>query len=381
MSIRSLKLFCPALASIVCGTAASLAQPLVLNEVDYDTIGTDTTEFIEIKNISGDAVNLAGLSVVLINGANNLEYARYSLGTGMLAPSCYLVLVDDALSPPLGTVSMLFSTTSLSAINNIQNGAPDGLAIINTTTSTVMDSLSYEGAFTASSIVGFPGLINLVQGTALPSSTADSNTVNASIQRSVDGVTTQNHISDWGLILPPSLGRSNSPCANLDLLTNPTNVAGLETDTFTLEFSTTTTASPSYSWYYEGLAGRWHLITDGLVGDPDTGLEFTATGATTPLIFVSATRLRGHPNVIQILGVARSGCSGVQTSSATITVQTCPCVADFDASGGTPDAGDVDAFFIAWLSGDASADADCSGGTPDAGDVDAFFAQWLAGGC
>jgi hypothetical protein len=59
----------------------------------------------------------------------------------------------------------------------------------------------------------------------------------------------------------------------------------------------------------------------------------------------------------------------------------CPCSADFDNSGGTPDAGDIDVFFAAWLSGEATADADCSGGTPDAGDIDTFFAQWLAGGC
>ena len=59
----------------------------------------------------------------------------------------------------------------------------------------------------------------------------------------------------------------------------------------------------------------------------------------------------------------------------------CPCRADFDGSGGTPDANDIDAFFVAWLSGDTSADADCSGGTPDATDIDAFFTQWLAGGC
>jgi hypothetical protein len=59
----------------------------------------------------------------------------------------------------------------------------------------------------------------------------------------------------------------------------------------------------------------------------------------------------------------------------------CPCPADFDNSGGTPDASDIDAFFIAWLAGDASADADCSGGTPDAGDIDTFFSQWLNGGC
>jgi hypothetical protein len=59
----------------------------------------------------------------------------------------------------------------------------------------------------------------------------------------------------------------------------------------------------------------------------------------------------------------------------------CPCPADFDGSGGTPDAGDVDAFFTQWLLGTASADVNCSGGTPDAGDVDFFFEKWLNGGC
>jgi hypothetical protein len=59
----------------------------------------------------------------------------------------------------------------------------------------------------------------------------------------------------------------------------------------------------------------------------------------------------------------------------------CPCSADYDLSGGTPDAGDIDAFFADWLAGEARADADCSGGTPDAGDIDVFFAQWLNGGC
>jgi serine protease len=58
-----------------------------------------------------------------------------------------------------------------------------------------------------------------------------------------------------------------------------------------------------------------------------------------------------------------------------------PCPADFDGSGGTPDSGDIDAFFVAWLSGDASADVDLSGGTPDAGDISIFFTYWLAGGC
>jgi formylglycine-generating enzyme len=59
----------------------------------------------------------------------------------------------------------------------------------------------------------------------------------------------------------------------------------------------------------------------------------------------------------------------------------CPCPADFDQSGGTPDINDIDAYFTAWLAGEPTADADCSGGTPDINDIDAFFAAWLAGGC
>jgi hypothetical protein len=59
----------------------------------------------------------------------------------------------------------------------------------------------------------------------------------------------------------------------------------------------------------------------------------------------------------------------------------CPCAADFDRSGGTPDTTDIDAFFTSWLLGDAQADADCSGGTPDSQDINVFFQQWLAGGC
>jgi aminopeptidase N len=70
---------------------------------------------------------------------------------------------------------------------------------------------------------------------------------------------------------------------------------------------------------------------------------------------------------------------GNATFTFTVVAQPPICIGDFDNSGGTPDAGDVDAFFTAWLAGDASADVDNSGGTPDAGDVDTFFTAWLAG--
>jgi hypothetical protein len=82
--------------------------------------------------------------------------------------------------------------------------------------------------------------------------------------------------------------------------------------------------------------------------------------------------------------VLTGSCGSVFSSAAVLSPPDCvygTCAADFDGSGGTPDAGDVDTFFADWLLGTPCADVDCSGGTPDSGDVDLFFALWLSGGC
>jgi head-tail adaptor len=79
---------------------------------------------------------------------------------------------------------------------------------------------------------------------------------------------------------------------------------------------------------------------------------------------------------------ASNSCGSITSDPARFVV--CPygtCPADYDASGGTPDTTDIDAFFTDWLTGEECADADCSGGTPDSSDITAFFNAWLAGGC
>jgi hypothetical protein len=59
---------------------------------------------------------------------------------------------------------------------------------------------------------------------------------------------------------------------------------------------------------------------------------------------------------------------------------TCPvCPADFDQDGGVTGA-DVEAFFLAFESGDACGDTDLDGGVTGA-DVEAFFLAFEAGGC
>lgn len=66
------------------------------------------------------------------------------------------------------------------------------------------------------------------------------------------------------------------------------------------------------------------------------------------------------------------------TDTVVITVEP-PCPADFNNDGGV-DGADVEAFFIAWETGDAVADINADGGV-DGADVEAFFVAWEAGGC
>jgi hypothetical protein len=57
-----------------------------------------------------------------------------------------------------------------------------------------------------------------------------------------------------------------------------------------------------------------------------------------------------------------------------------PCeVADFNRDGGV-DGADLEAFYTAWMSGEAAGDVNADGGV-DGGDLEHFFTYWMLGGC
>ena len=156
---------------------------LVINEVDYDQVGADSAGFIEIKNVGDTVATLDNVALVFVNGGDSTEYDRATL-TGTLAPGAYTVVAKDA-----------------------QNGAPDGLALINTTSGDLLDAFSYEGAITAA-VIGSK-TYSLVEGTVLPDTVVDSNTVNGSLIRSPDGKDTNNAASDWAFTSTPTQGAAN----------------------------------------------------------------------------------------------------------------------------------------------------------------------------
>ncbi|HVM68561.1 MAG TPA: lamin tail domain-containing protein [Gaiellaceae bacterium] len=159
------------------------ARQLVLNEIDYDQVGADTGGFVELRNNGTSAIDLAGIALVLVDGGTGSEYARRNL-TGTLAAGGHHVVAIDA-----------------------QNGAPDGVALVEVATGTLLDALSYEGEITAATIAG--ATYSLVEGAPLPSSVADSNIVDGSLIRNPDGRDTNDAASDWVFTTTVTQGGAN----------------------------------------------------------------------------------------------------------------------------------------------------------------------------
>jgi len=186
-----------------CGAASDL----VINEIDYDQPGTDFGEFVEIYNAGAVDRDLAGLALILVNGLSSSEYARVELSeAGPVLPSGGYLIVGTAevlVSLPPGTLSVPFSSSS----NNVQNGAPDGVALFDTSAVVLLDALSYEGSITAAQFDGIPGTYNLVEGT--PTAVADSNSTEGSLVRFPDGSDTDDAATDWFFSAAISPGAPN----------------------------------------------------------------------------------------------------------------------------------------------------------------------------
>jgi len=126
-----------------------------INEIHYDNASTDAGEAIEIAGPAG--TDLTGWSLVLYNGAGGAVYATLPLG-GLLPSQ-----VNG------------YGTLSFAAVG-LQNGAPDGMALVDAS-SAVVQFLSYEGAFTA---VG--GAANGETSTDIAASEAGNEVVGQSLQ-------------------------------------------------------------------------------------------------------------------------------------------------------------------------------------------------------
>jgi len=186
----------------VTTTTMQTAGWLVINEIDYDQVNADDREFVELFNPGGQPVDVSGLALVFVNGADESEYLRVDLSPGgEVPPEAYLVVGAPLVSVPAATVKLELPGTGV-----IQNG-PDGVVLIDTIEATVLDAFSYEGEIRAATVAGLPGPVDLVEGNAFAG--ADSGAEVRALARHPNGVDTDDASLDWAESGNPTPGAPN----------------------------------------------------------------------------------------------------------------------------------------------------------------------------
>jgi hypothetical protein len=105
------------------------SSAVFINELHYDNVGTDSGEAIELAGPAG--TDLTGWTLVLYDGLTGNAYNTRAL-TGVIPDQDH----------GYGTLTFAY------AVNGIQNGSPDGMALVDAN-GHVVQFLSYEGSFTA----------------------------------------------------------------------------------------------------------------------------------------------------------------------------------------------------------------------------------------
>ncbi len=200
-----------------------------ISELHYDNDGSDVGEAVEIFVPAG--TDITGWTIALYNGSSTQlnVYATLDIifDCPATAPAC------AGAGTGLAGCTVVIAGPS----NGIQNGAPDGLALVDAG-GTVVQFLSYEGSFTAASGPA-SGMTSMDIGTAETGSTPIGN----SIQISPDGVGTAPAVSDFDdcpvSALPIVLGDFD---VNLErdksVAINWTTIQESNSDYFDLEWST-----------------------------------------------------------------------------------------------------------------------------------------------
>ena len=225
-----------------------------INELHYDNVNTDTSEKVEVMAPAG--TSLAGWSVVLYNGTDGKSYATLPL-SGTVANQCN----------GYGTIAV--------AATGIQNGAPDGVALVNAS-GALVQLLSYEGTFTATN-----GPASGHASTAIPQSETSSTAAGTSLQLAGSGshyadFTWQaSRTSSFGACntgQTPSGGSSGGGGSGGNVLQNGVAVTGL---------SAATGKSLTYTLDVPAGATNLKFTSNGGSGDADMYVRFGSAPTTT----------------------------------------------------------------------------------------------------
>ncbi|MEM7291966.1 MAG: lamin tail domain-containing protein, partial [Pseudomonadota bacterium] len=176
---------------------AAVSSSVVINEIDYDQAGSDSAEFVELKNISSNDISMAGFELRLING-------------GAVATVYKTIALPDDITLPAGEYFVICGNTTNVAncnldvspnSNLLQNGAPDAVALYQS--DVLIDTLSYEGDAPSP----------FTERTGVASNVGDNNTEpSIGLSRIPDGQDSDDNAADFALVCVTP-GSSNSTAA------------------------------------------------------------------------------------------------------------------------------------------------------------------------
>jgi hypothetical protein len=171
-----------------------VVAPPWINEIHYDNSGADADEGFEIAGRAG--TDLSGWRLLAYNGNGGALYSDMTLNG---------VLVDDGSG-----FGFLFF-----AMQGMQNGSPDGLALVSPT-GTIVEFLSYEG-----SLLAVDGAAAGLMSVPIAVAESSSSVLGESLQR--EGQGSQAADFHWAGSAPHSRGMVNPA----QLLVMPVNVPSL----------------------------------------------------------------------------------------------------------------------------------------------------------
>ena len=161
---------------------------VVINELRYNDDSVDNLEFIELRNVGTETIQLATLSMQQIN--NGVLATSVTLGTGELDPSEYYVLGTSNTDTTAPFTIDAFITIGL------QNGVNDGMAVIRSSDGAFVDDVVYNGSTHPAGATD-SGNAGTASGDEL------------TLSRVPDGADTNNNSADFSLT-PPTIGATNA---------------------------------------------------------------------------------------------------------------------------------------------------------------------------
>jgi uncharacterized repeat protein (TIGR02059 family) len=275
---------------------AAAGTPVFISEIHYDNTGTDTGEGVSIFGSAG--TNLSGWTVVPYNGSNGQSYTPI----GSLSGS-----IDNENSSGFGELTF--------AISGLQNGAPDGLALVNST-GQVVQFLSYEGSFTATN-----GAALGVTSTDIGVSQSGSEAVGLTLQIGGTGVLYEQ--LSWAAPATGSMGSINAnhtvpaaPSASLgvgDLVFLAAN--GDPTDAFAFAILKDVAAGTKI-----GFSDRNYSEATGMPASGESAYLWTADQnyAAGTIVTIQSDTADANGNPIADKGTTQGAGGGISTSSETI---------------------------------------------------------------